>query len=287
MRKIVLILFSALFFAFGCSSKKRSEEALNVATLNLRIDTTLVDSSFVWSDNAMPVYDFLQENEYDLLGLQYVSLEQIKTIDSVLTGFEAVGIGGVDGEKEGFMNPLFYKRDKFDMVRTKTFWLFDISDSVESEMLNPMFSHMLTWIELVEKKTQEHLFFFNTSFPEDSDSILFECANFLLRVVDSLSVGNKFVITGDFGMRRGNAAYEKIIGPYESVPMCADTYVASSYEGIDFFRRITRGLYINKTKDFVFVRNGMAVNNFDVLEIPDAKSYLSVPWIMESEIVLK
>ena len=78
-----------------------------------------------------------------------------------------------------------------------------------------------------------------------------------------------------------------IVGPYESVPMCADTYVACSYEGIDFFRKITRGLYINKTKDLVFVRNGMAVNNFDILEIMGAKYFLSVPWILESEIVLK
>lgn len=287
MRKIVLILFSALLLAYGCSSKKRSEEVITVASLNLRLDTTLIDSSFIWSDNAMPLYELFQEKEYDLLGLQYVSSEQLKTIDSVLTSYEVAGNGGVDGKKEGVMNPLFYKRDKFDMVRTKTFWLFETPDSVESELLNTAISHMLTWIELVDKKTQEHLFFFNTSFPEGSDSTMLACANLLLRAVDSISMGNNFIIAGDFGMRRGNTAYEKIVGPYESIPMCADTYVACTYEGIDFFRKITRGLYINKTKDFVFVRNGMVVNNFDILEIMGTKYFLSVPWILESEIVLK
>ena len=282
----MLILFSALFFVYGCSSRKRSGESIYVASLNLRLDSALIDSSFLWSDNAEQVYDFFQEKEYDLLGLQYVSLEQLKTIDSVLIGYEVVGIGGVDGKNEGLLNPIFYKRDKFDMVRTKSFWLYNMPDSVESDMWNTATSHILTWIELVEKNTQERLFFFNTSFYDDSDSTLIECADLLLRAVDSISMGNKFIITGDFGIKRGDVAYEKIIGPYESVPMCADAYVVSSDDGMDFFRRITRSLNINKTRDFVFVRYGMGVDVFDILEITGTKYFLSVPWSVEAEIVL-
>ncbi len=44
-------------------------------------------------------------------------------LDSVLTDYASVGAGRDDGVKAGEMNPVFYRKDRFDMVRTNTFWL--------------------------------------------------------------------------------------------------------------------------------------------------------------------
>ena len=46
-------------------------------------------------------------------------------LDSALTDYTSVGVGRDDGAKGGEMNPVFFRKERFDMVRTITFWLSD------------------------------------------------------------------------------------------------------------------------------------------------------------------
>lgn len=286
MKKIVLALLPVLILLTCECSRKTTADTIDVMSMDISLDSVFIDSTFVWSDNAMALYGCFVEGKPDLLGIQDASLEQFQTLDSALVEYGSVGVGSADGGKGGLMNPLFYKKERFDMVRTKTFWLSDMPDSAGSVSWNATSPHVVTWIELVEKNTQDHLFFFNTSFSGNADSTILACTDFFLRAVDSISSGSQFVITGEFNVNRGHDAYEKIIGPYESVPMCADTYVINE-ESIAKIGNSLKALISKKSEktNYVFVRNGISAQSHDVFEITKAKYFLSHPWCVETEIL--
>ena len=94
----------------------------------------------------------------------------MRYLDSVLTGYGSVGVGRSDGAKKGEMNSVFYRKDRFDKIRTITFWLSETPESGRIKRLGRRLPRIVTWMELAEKNNHEHFFFFNTHFAHDSDS---------------------------------------------------------------------------------------------------------------------
>ena len=80
-------------------------------------------------------------------------------LDSILTDYASAGAGRDDGAKAGEMNPVFYKKDKFDLVRTITFWLSDTPEVPGSKGWGASLPRIVTWMELVKKDTHDHFFF--------------------------------------------------------------------------------------------------------------------------------
>ena len=121
--KKLLIYFVIIFFYFltGCSHGS-DKSAIKVMTLNIRYDNP-ADSINAWPDRASQVCNFILKESPDILGMQEVLWSQYLFIDSVLTDYESVGVGRDDGAKAGEMNPVLFRKERFDMVRTITFWL--------------------------------------------------------------------------------------------------------------------------------------------------------------------
>ena len=78
------------------------------------------------------------------------------------------------------MNPVFFRKDKFDMVRTITFWLSDTPEVPGSMGWGASLPRIVTWMELVDKNSHEHFFYFNTHFAHDSDSARIMSSKILL-----------------------------------------------------------------------------------------------------------
>ena len=68
--------------------------------------------------------DLYQKRKPDILGLQEVLWHQYEVLDSVLTDYSSVGVGRDDGARGGEMNPVFFRKERFDMVRTINFLAF-------------------------------------------------------------------------------------------------------------------------------------------------------------------
>ena len=100
------------------------------------------------------------------------------------------------------------------MVRNITFWL---SDSPESQVRNDGDLHcprIVTWMELVDKNSHKHFFFFNTHFAHDSDSArIMSSEIYCLIEVDNIAAGFPFIISGDFNMLPSSKGYSILTGP--------------------------------------------------------------------------
>jgi endonuclease/exonuclease/phosphatase family metal-dependent hydrolase len=198
-------------------------------------------------------------------------------------------VGRGDGAKAGEMNSVFFRKDRFDMVRTKTFWLSETPEVPGSMAWGAGLPRIVTWVELADKNSQEHLYFFNTHFANDSDSARIRSSGLLLYKADSIASGFPFVITGDFNMLPSSKGYAMLTGPFESVPLLRDTYViteknpngpAWTFNG--FSDKSGSGRI-----DYIFVRDGMKVLNHSTIIKRSRGINISDHWPVEATVKLK
>jgi endonuclease/exonuclease/phosphatase family metal-dependent hydrolase len=283
MKNLYISLFVIFLFVIsGCSNRSRHND-IKIMTLNVRYDNP-DDSIYSWPKRASQVCDFILSEKPDILGLQEVLWHQYQVLESIFMDYSAVGAGCSDGAREGEMNPVFFRKEKFDMVRNITFWLSDSPEVAGSRGWGASLPRIVTWMELVDKNNHKHFFFFNTHFADDSDSARLMSSKMLLNEIKKIADGFPFIISGDFNMAPTSASYSILAGPYESVPLLKDSYVITE-------KRPTGPVYTfngfsDKTKtariDYIFVKNGMKVLDYKTVIKKEKGIFISDHWPVET-----
>lgn len=288
MRKIVasVVVIIALLL-IGCSHAK-DKDLVKVMTINVRYDNP-DDSINAWP-NRIPLFcSVISEEKPDILGLQEVLWHQYAVMDSVLQDYSSVGVGRDDGARGGEMNPVFFRNDRFDLVRTLTFWLSDTPEIPGSKGWGASLPRIVTWLELADKVSHKHFYFFNTHFAHDSDSARIMSSRILLKEVEKIAEGYPFIVTGDFNLLPYSTGYSILTGPDESVPVLRDSYFVSerkpsgptfTYNG--FSDRPGTGRV-----DYIFVKNGLRVLNHSTLIEKDKQIFVSDHWPVTARILIK
>ncbi len=283
-RVLFYIVIILLFIITGCSCDSDSD-SIRVMTFNIRYDNPR-DSLNAWPNRAAMVSNFVRNEKPDLLGMQEVLVHQYEYLDSVLQDYGSVGVGRSDGAKAGEMNPVFFRKDRFDIVRTKTFWLSETPEVPGSEAWGAGLPRIVTWIELADKTTHKHIFYFNTHFAHDSDSARIMSSKLLLGKVDSIALDFNFIITGDFNMPPSSTGYSILTGPAESVPILRDSYVISEkkpngpiYTFNGFSDRPGSGRI-----DYIFIKDGLKVLEHKTIIKKEGSVYISDHWPVEAVI---
>jgi endonuclease/exonuclease/phosphatase family metal-dependent hydrolase len=276
----LIIIF--VIVSYGCSHKPTGNN-IKVMTLNVRYDNP-EDSIYSWPKRASQVCDFILDEKPDILGLQEVLWNHYQVLGSILMDYSSVGSGSIDGAREGEMNPVFFRKDKFNMIRHITFWLSDSPDIAGSKVMESSLPRIVTWMELVGKKSHKHFFFFNTHFTYDSDSARLLSSKILLKEANKIADGFPFIISGDFNMTPASTGYSILTGPDESVPLLKDSYVISEKKPsgpVSTFNGSS-----DKTKatriDYIFVRNGMKVLDYKTVIKQENGIFISDHWPVEA-----
>jgi endonuclease/exonuclease/phosphatase family metal-dependent hydrolase len=280
----VFIIIIILIVTYGCSHKPVGN-SIKVMTLNVRYDNP-EDSVYSWPKRASQVCDFILNEKPDILGLQGVLWNHYQVLGSVLMDYSSVGAGSVDGARDGEMNPVFFRKERFNMIRHITFWLSDSPDIAGSKVMDSTLPRIVTWMELVEKRSHKHFFFFNTHFDEDSDSARLLSSKILLKEANKIADEFPFIISGDFNMAQGSTGYSILTGPDESVPLLKDSYAISEKKPsgpVSTFSGTS-----GKTKpariDYIFVRNGMRVLDYKTVIKQENGISISDHWPLEAVI---
>ena len=186
MKKYTGFLIVIIYLlASGCSHSEK-KDAIKVMTMNVRYDNP-DDSINAWPNRIPLICSFMSKEKPDIIGMQEVLWHQYQAMDSVHEGYSSVGVGRDDGARGGEMNPVFFRKERFDLVRTLTFWLSETPDLPGSRGWGASLPRIVTWLELVDKNSHEHFYFFNTHFAHDSDSARIMSSRILLKEVEKIS----------------------------------------------------------------------------------------------------
>jgi endonuclease/exonuclease/phosphatase family metal-dependent hydrolase len=286
-RGYIVFIIISLFMTAGCS-RQSGKDSFKVMTLNLRYDNPR-DSLNAWSNRVSQVSKFINSEKPSIIGMQEVLWAQYETLDSLLPDYASEGKGRDDGARGGEMNPVFFRKDRFDLIRTITFWLSDTPDVPGSKGWGASLPRIVTWMELADKKSHDHLYFFNTHFAHDSDSARVMSSKMLLEEVGKIAAGFPFIVTGDFNMGPESPGYAILTGPDESVPLLKDSYKISEKKpyGPSYTFNGFSDTTGAKRIDYIFVRNGIKVMAHSTFIRKDHGVFISDHWPVEAVVSLR
>lgn len=275
-RKFGLFLFGAALVLVSCT-EKAEKVSFKWATMNIRMDTP-ADSMNSWTYRKDGVANFIKEQDLDIVGMQEVLNHQLLDLKERLPEYTEVGVGREDGATKGEYAPLFFKKDKFEVLDSNTFWLSQYPDSVGFIGWDGACTRIATWAKLKDKKTGKIFMAVNTHF----DHVGVEARNKgALLIIDKIKeiVGDRpAVLTGDFNVNNESDAYKTIT---KNSFVLKDAFkTAGNKSGVSYtFHDYGR---IEKDKcemiDFIFVTPQITVNSVYIPEEPSRKDgvqYLS------------
>jgi endonuclease/exonuclease/phosphatase family metal-dependent hydrolase len=140
----------------------RACDALRAISYNIRLDLAS-DGDNSWSRRKDMVAALLRHEAPDLLGMQEVLVGQKRDLELALPDYAMVGVARDDGREKGEYSPIAYRRDRFALINSGTFWL-STTPSTPSKSWDAAFPRIATWAILRDRKCRLSLRVLNTHF---------------------------------------------------------------------------------------------------------------------------
>lgn len=165
-------------------------------TFNIRLATT-ADGINQWENRKDYAVATIGYYEADICGLQEAFIKQINDISERLPNYGWAGKGRDDGKEAGEFSPIFYNKNRFELIETNTFWLSETPDKVGFGW-DAKLNRVCTWVKLKDKQTKKTLFAFNTHFDHQAVTARRESAKLILEKIKEIAGNSPVILTGDF-----------------------------------------------------------------------------------------
>jgi endonuclease/exonuclease/phosphatase family metal-dependent hydrolase len=272
MRLSLILAFLVLtFYSMG--------QPVNVMTYNIRLDTES-DGVNQWKNRTGKVFDLIKKNNPDLLGVQEAMHNQMMDLKSNLTDYDFVGVGRDDGKEKGEYSAIFYKKDKFDVLEQKTFWLSETPEVPGSKSWDAAITRVVTFVVLKDKSTGKSFAYFNTHFDHIGKEARKNSAKLIKAYIAGFNAGASIsgkytnlplLVSGDFNS-------EPTDEPYQTMIDGKDVTLFDSRPSKDLTGTFC-GFEVNamkcKTIDYVFHSSHWKSNYYKVVRDHDGKYYPS------------
>jgi len=278
MRKNPFVKFSAYilplaFLILGCAGEKSNE--IEIMTLNIRCETP-GDGINSWTNRAPVAAVFINKSRPALLGMQEVTWNQYRYLDSALSGYESVMPCGPEGFKKGIANPVFYLRSEFKPAGSGLFWLSATPGVEGSTGWGAAYPRTAIWVKLVQKTTGDTILFINSHFDHKSDSARINEVSVLRQELGKIASGNDFIITGDFNASPESPAVKMMLDDtlIKNSFLISETRPAGPYDTFNGWSQAPGKGRI----DYIMVRSGMMVKSCRTLKVIKDSIFISDHW---------
>ena len=211
--------------------------AIKIISQNVRVDSS--SDLHGAKDRHTPLKNILLAQDPDVIGFQECtpSWKIYLTQDFSSYGYvwQYRGYGSNTITKGLEATPVFYKKSKFDLLDSGTFWLSDTPNKA-SLCFNEDMNRCCTWVKLRVKTTGEVFFFFNTHFPLDDESRVKSVAVLKSKVAAIAGNYNTYFLTADWNCTDGSNGYNALVEWNEDFSYTAEvdaTNKSGTYNGFD------------------------------------------------------
>mgnify|MGYP000168704171 FL=1 len=197
MKRLIYLLAAVAFPACG------SATSLSVMTFNMRYDNP-EDGQNNWRFRRERIAGVIKAQEVDVLGTQELLSNQFNDLSGLLTGYQGVGVGRLDGAESGEYCAVFFRKDRFTLLDSGTFWLSETPEVVGSLGWDGACERIATWVVLRDRDGRE-LFFIDTHLDHVGQVARDEGVSLLMKRIETLSGGRPVILTGDFNSEPGSS----------------------------------------------------------------------------------
>lgn len=189
-RRLLLLLSLAILAPAALA------QALNIATWNLRLNTES-DGPNAWPQRKELVKSLVRYHDFDVFATQEALPDQIADMDG-MAEYAHVGVGRDDGKHAGEHSAIFFKRQRFTLLRSGDFWLSQTPDRPSLGWDATCCHRIVSWAQLKERRTGHSFYFFSAHFDHEGEVARRESAQLVLRKVREIAGAAPVVVAGDF-----------------------------------------------------------------------------------------
>ena len=187
--KMSLLMF--LFTTVGVAQN------LTVISYNIRYNSQS-DGEDIWDLGKGELVGQINQHSPDSFGVQEATQIQMQYILEALPEYAYVGVGRDNGATKGEYSAVFYLKEKFKLLESKTFWLSETPEEV-SVGWDAALPRICTYAQFKEHTTGRVFWHFNTHFDHVGKAARANSALLIIEKIKSLvSTESVFVLTGDF-----------------------------------------------------------------------------------------
>jgi endonuclease/exonuclease/phosphatase family metal-dependent hydrolase len=144
--------------------------------------------------------------DVDVLGLQEVFAEQSDYLLEKLPQYAKVGVHRDDGKRAGEASPVFFRKSRFEALKSGTFWLSETPDVPGSKSWGTACTRLCSWVLLKDKANDRTFCFANTHTDHVSELARKEGMLLIIRRMREFApAGTPLVFTGDHNCREIDA----------------------------------------------------------------------------------
>jgi len=238
-------------------------QQLTVATYNLRYDNK-GDSAKGngWQQRYPVIADLIRFHDFDIFGTQEGLYHQLQNLSDSLPGYTFIGVGRDDGKQAGEHSAIFYKKDKFNLLKKGNFWLSPITDR-PNKGWDAALPRICSWGEFQDKKTGFKFYFFNLHMDHIGVEARKESAKLVLDTVRKMAGTIPTILTGDFNVDQNNESYTLI----NTSGLLKDAYVLSPFKYAlnGTFNNFNINAKTDSRIDHIFLTKNFKVKNYGIL----------------------
>jgi len=182
---------------------------LHVMSFNLRYDNP-GDGENAWPRRRRNVAEFLRARNPDVVGMQEVLARQRDALLADLPAYASVGVGRDDGAAKGEFSLILYRKDRFQLLDSGTFWLSDTPEKPGSTSWGNSITRICTWARLREHEGESPaagartFYVFNVHLDHQSQPSREKGIDLVLQRIGRREFPDPVLLTGDFNAGESN-----------------------------------------------------------------------------------
>lgn len=190
--------------------KGKAVPTMRVMTYNIRLATT-ADSINYWPNRKHKVEGLIRYHHPDLLGVQEALPVQIADLDATLNQYSRYGVGREDGRQKGEFSAIYFRKDRFRLLDSGTFWLSLDPEKPGSKSWDAAITRICSWVKLKDLHTRKVLYHFNTHFDHRGKVAREKSAQLILQQIQSIAGNAPVILTGDFNVPPTSSPYQVMV----------------------------------------------------------------------------
>ena len=186
----------------GCrSSDHPAPQEVRVGTYNIRLGTGDRGTPNAWEARRQDLVAFIRKLDLDAFGLQEVRPEQAAYLREQLPEYAFVGEHRGADRKSDEASPVFYRKDRFEALKSGTFWLSETPDVPGRKGWGAACPRVCSWMWLKDRRSGRTFCFANTHTDHVSALARKEGMLLIIQRMKAFGGGAPIVFTGDHNCR--------------------------------------------------------------------------------------
>ena len=231
MKNLIAFMFFFLICFGGIAQE--GDDNFTIMSYNIRWNSP-DDGVNVWDNRKEWLTESIEFFEGEIVGAQEVTHTQLQDMKDLLPNYESVGVGREGGTK-GEYSPIFYNKERFEVLESDTFWLSENPEEVGSKSWDSSLPRIVTWARFEDKNTGKEFYFFNTHFDHRGEVARNKSAEIITEKIEEIVGDEPVILTGDLNTAPDSEPYNILL----------DQEMEDTYSNLDESQIYTPGYTFN------------------------------------------